>query len=199
MWVWGGNFDSSSVDYFPINFYMHTMAHYFVLIPHSNCRVRQLRNFYLSGKRRDLNIFSFSLRCLKGGLGPDHVTCSNSGRKPAGARRAPLKKWLLHRGVLRPRAGSRARATPSPLLPYHEAGESPKPGLDLLLGRYRGQWSSRVPHPRAREPKADCLLAAWNSKPIPKLSVHALPSAPPLPGGHAFPPLTSGVAGPACL
>lgn len=81
-----------------------------------------------------------------------------------GSAQNPAEKWLLHRGVPRPRAGCRARATPTPLLPYHEAGESPKPGLDLLLGRYGGQRSSRLHHRRAREPKADCSLAAWNSK-----------------------------------
>lgn len=40
--------------------------------------------------------------------------------------------YLPARGAMRPRAGCRALATPSPLLPYHEADESPKPGLDLL-------------------------------------------------------------------
>lgn len=81
-----------------------------------------------------------------------------------GSAQSPAEKWLLHWAVLRPRAGCRARATPSPLIPYHEAGESPKPGLDLLLGRYRGQPGSRVHHPRAREQKADSSLAASNSK-----------------------------------
>lgn len=92
MWVWGSNFDSSSVDYFPINFYMHTMAHYLVLIPHCKCRIKQLRNSYLSVKKaRSSHFLFYSLCCLKGGLGPGHVTRSNSGRKPAGARRVPLK------------------------------------------------------------------------------------------------------------
>lgn len=92
----------------------------------------------------------------------------NSGRKLGvgglESAQSPAEKWLLHPSVLRPGAGCRARATPSPLLPYHDAGESPKPGLDLLLGRYREQGSSRVPHPRTRKPKAGSLLAAWNSK-----------------------------------
>lgn len=199
MWVWGGNFDSSSVDYFPINFYMHTMAHYFVLIPHSNCRIKQLKNSYLNGKRRDLNIFSDSLRCLKGGLGPDHVTCFNSGRKPAGARRAPLKNGCCI-GVYCARERAVGPAPPSPRCSLTMRPVSRR-NLDWtysLVGTGdNGAPECLIPGSASRRQTVCSQLGT--PKPIPKLSVHALPSAPPLPGGHAFPPLTSGDAGPACL
>lgn len=117
MWVWGGNFDSPSADYFPINFYMHTMAHCFVLIPHCNCRIKQLRNSYLSGKKaRSEHFLFYSLCCLKGGLGPDHVTRSNSGRKPAGTRGAPLKNGCCI-GVYRARERAVGPRHPVPAAP----------------------------------------------------------------------------------
>lgn len=83
MWVWGGNFDSSRAYCFQLNFYMHKMAHYFVLIPYCNCRIKRLRNSYLSAKKGAILAFSL-LFPLKGGLGPDHVMRFNSGRKLGG-------------------------------------------------------------------------------------------------------------------
>lgn len=60
----------------------------------------------------------------------------------------------------------------------------------------RGALECPIPGPASRRQAVCSQLGT--PKPIPKLIVHALPSAPPLPGGHAFPPLTSVVAGPAC-
>lgn len=50
-----------------------------------------------------------------------------------------------------------------------------------------------IPRPASRRPTV--CLQFGTPKPIPNLSVYAQLSAPPLPGGHALPPLTSGLPG----
>lgn len=165
MWVWGGNFDSSSVDYFTINFlHAHDGTQFCI---NTSLQLQDGAVTEFLSERKKGAIFTFSLL-----FPPQPERRARPGSRDVfqlraearGSAQSPAEKWLLHWAVLRPRAGCRARVTPSPLIPYHEAGESPKPGLDLLLGRYRGQLGSRVHHPRAREQTADCPLAACNSK-----------------------------------
>lgn len=202
MWVWGGNFDSFRVDYLQLNFYMHKMAHYFVLVPHCNCRIKQLRNSYLSAKKaRSLHFLFYSL--LKGGLGPDHVMRCNSGRKLGGggwrARRAPLKNGCCT-GVYCARERAVGPAPPRPRCSLTMMPVSRR-NLDWTYSSVgtgnRGALECPIPGPASRRQAVCSQLGT--PKPIPKLIVHALPSAPPLPGGHAFPPLTSVVTGPACF
>lgn len=116
----------------------------------------------------------------------------------AEARLARLaERWLLQqRGGRRPGAGSRARATPSPvLLTMRPVSRRTLDWIYSVVGSGGGGTPQRrIPGPASREPTVCSRLGT--PKPIPKLSVYALPSAPPLPGGHALPPLTSGLPGP---
>lgn len=165
MWVWGGNFDSFRVDYLQ---FLHAQDGTLFCISTALQLQNKAVKEFLSERKKGA-IFAFSLlfppeRRARPGSRDALQLRAEAGRGGLESAQSPAEKWLLHRSVLRPGAGCRARATPSPLLPYHDAGESPKPGLDLLLGRYREQGSSRVPHPRTRKPKAGSLLAARNSK-----------------------------------
>lgn len=104
--------------------------------------------------------------------------------------RGAAERWLLQRGI-RPAAGSRPAPRPRCSLTMRPVSRRTLDWTYSAVGTgVSGAPASRMPQPTGGRPKA--CSALWTPKPIPNLSDHALPSAPPLPGGHALPPLTSG-------
>ncbi|XP_027625598.1 small integral membrane protein 27 isoform X1 [Tupaia chinensis] len=110
------------------------------------------------------------------GLAPSHDAAANPGRKkPAPpTAKAPESEWAGIRARLKdgrcqptaitrevtvtPAASTRARRLPP--LPYHEASESPHPGLDLFSGRSGFWWGFTESTPRVRRQKGPYFFSS---------------------------------------